>query len=118
MTTLDVVKKQAKILQDFLKNKSTDDAITYTSCLQAIAKINEYKDWNTMKPILPHINQNKMASTDDEYVLRSEFDELKQYVHSLAGEHDALSVKVIHHPQAGGLMVVNSPKGCHYQVHL
>lgn len=46
MTTLIEIKKQAHLLHDFLKkNNST---IKLSSCFQAMAKINGFKDWNTM----------------------------------------------------------------------
>lgn len=91
MTTLDVIKKQAKILQDFLNsNKPINDAISLSSCLQAIAKINGYKDWNTMKPSL--IEPNNNLSTDNDFIVQ--FEELKNFVYELAGQHDALEAKV------------------------
>jgi len=44
------VKEQAAILKDFLKQNNSE--ITLTSCLQAMAKINRFKDWNTMSAVL------------------------------------------------------------------
>jgi hypothetical protein len=46
MMTEHTIKKQAKILQEFLKQNNT--TITYSSCLQALAKMNGFKDWNTL----------------------------------------------------------------------
>lgn len=39
------IKNQAKILQDFLKQNNTP--ISHSACLQVIAKMQGYKDWNT-----------------------------------------------------------------------
>ena len=50
MLSVDSVKKQAQILKSFLNEKFGDVALS--SCLQAIAKINGYKDWNTMQAII------------------------------------------------------------------
>ncbi|HAU0095421.1 TPA: hypothetical protein JBE77_15060, partial [Legionella pneumophila] len=49
MTSLIEFKKQAKILRDFLGQKNHD--ITHSSCLEAIAIMNGFKNWNTMSGI-------------------------------------------------------------------
>lgn len=51
------VKKQATILKDFLKQNHLE--ITHSSCLQAIAKINGVKDWNTMSAMLQRYEADK-----------------------------------------------------------
>jgi len=50
MMSIVEVKEQATILKNFLKQNNLE--ITHTSCLQAIAKINGVKDWNTMSAML------------------------------------------------------------------
>ncbi len=60
--SIDVFKKQAHILKSFLNKKSPD--ISLSSCLQAIAIINGYKDWNTMNAIIIKNNSENDMSSD------------------------------------------------------
>ncbi len=48
-------KKQAQILKEFLNKK--DATITISTCYLAIAKMNGFKDWNTMSAWLKE-NEN------------------------------------------------------------
>lgn len=59
MPTLTDIKKQASILKEFLSQ--TSSAISHSSCLQALAKINGYKDWNTMSA---HLNNEPPVKTN------------------------------------------------------
>jgi hypothetical protein len=61
MITILELKRQATILEDFLKQKNS--AITHSSCLQALAKIHDFKDWNTMKSVLQKHEESQTAST-------------------------------------------------------
>lgn len=64
MNSLIEIKKQAKILKSFLSNQNQD--ISLSSCYQAIAKMNGYKDWNTMSAELEN-------QADPTAVKKSEF---------------------------------------------
>ena len=48
--TIALVKNQASILKDYLKQANS--AISHSSCLHAISKIHGYEDWNTMCAML------------------------------------------------------------------
>ncbi len=50
MISLIEVKRQAALLKDFLIQNNT--AISQSSCLQAVAKIHGFKDWNTLSAAL------------------------------------------------------------------
>jgi|GEM_PF-4300483 len=71
MISIVEVKEQATILKSFLKQNSIE--LTHSSCLQAIAKINGIKDWNTMSAILKkhEIDKPKVISSAA-HVLMSE----------------------------------------------
>lgn len=64
MVTITEAKIQAKRLEVFLKKENKN--ITRSSCLQAIAKIHSFKDWNTMSSLLSKekssSNKNEMCS--------------------------------------------------------
>lgn len=55
MFSLTEIKLQATILKEFLRESNTD--ISQSSCLQALAKIYRFKDWNTMSAILKKKSQ-------------------------------------------------------------
>ncbi len=90
MLSVDSVKKQAQILKSFLNEKFGDVALS--SCLQAIAKINGYKDWNTMQAI---IKNNSEADVSNDIAERLE--NLEFFVQELAKDVDKIQAKVDEH---------------------
>ena len=90
MLSIDSVKKQAQILRSFLDEKFGD--VSHSSCLQAIAKINGYKDWNTMQAI---IKNNSEADVSNDIAERLE--NLEFFVQELAKDVDKIQTKVDEH---------------------
>jgi len=90
MLSVDSVKKQAQILKSFLNEKFGD--VTLSSCLQAIAKINGYKDWNTMQAIIKNISEVDVSDDIAERLKNFEF-----FVQELAKDVDKIQTKVDEH---------------------
>lgn len=94
------VKKQANLLKAFLNEKHS--SISHSSCLQAIAKMNGYKDWNTMQSLLDHneeINEMPRDSNSKSYVhnVAARLHELESYVYELANQVDKIQSQVDEH---------------------
>ncbi|HHT7352493.1 TPA: glyoxalase superfamily protein, partial [Legionella pneumophila] len=90
MLSIDSVKKQAQVLKSFLDEKFGD--VSHSSCLQAIAKINGYKDWNTMQSIIK--NNSGVDMSDD---IAERLESLEFYVQELAKDVDKIQAKVDEH---------------------
>lgn len=100
MLSIESVKKQAHLLKTFLNEKHSD--ISHSSCLQAVAKINGYKDWNTMQSMLDHpkeINDMSYDNNPKSYVhdVADRLHELESYVYELANQVDKIQSKVDEH---------------------
>lgn len=100
MLSKESVKKQAHLLKTFLNEKHGD--ISHSSCLQAVAKINGYKDWNTMQSMLDHheeINNMSYDNNPKSYVhdVAVQLQELESYVYALANQVDNIQSKVEEH---------------------
>ncbi len=90
MLSIDSVKKQAQVLKSFLNEKFGD--VSHSSCLQAIAKINGYEDWNTMQSIIKNNSGIDMSNDIEERLENLEF-----YVKELAKDVDKIQTKVDEH---------------------
>ena len=90
MLSIDSVKKQAQILRSFLDEKFGD--VSHSSCLQAIAKINGYKDWNTMQAIIKNKSEADVSNDIAERLENLEF-----FVQELAKDVDKIQTKVDEH---------------------
>lgn len=100
MLSVQSVKKQAHILKTFLFEKNSN--ISHSSCLQAVAKINGYKDWNTMLALLTRNTENNEMSYDNNpksYVhdVAEQLQELESYVYELARQVDHVQTKLNEH---------------------
>lgn len=100
MLSIESVKKQANLLKIFLNEKHSN--ISHSSCLQAIAKINGYKDWNTMQSVLENheeINDMSCDSNSKSYVddVAARLHELESYVYELANQVDKIQSQVDEH---------------------
>ena len=93
MLSVDSVKKQAQILKSFFNEKFGD--VTLSSCLQAIAKINGYKDWNTMQAFIKNISEVDVSDDIDDIAERLK--NLEFFVQELAKDVDKIQTKVDEH---------------------
>jgi len=90
MLSVDSVKQQAKALKSFLDERFGE--ITHSSCLQAIAKMNGFKDWNTMQSIIKINGGNEM--NDD---IAKRLEDLEFFVQELAKDVDSNRAKLDEH---------------------
>lgn len=93
MLSIESVKKQAHTLKAFLNEKHKD--ISLASCLQAVAKINNFKDWNTMKAALDNNTENNSTSYVDDIAQQQQ--DLEFYVKELAKQVDNIQSKIEEH---------------------
>lgn len=93
MLSIESAKKQARLLKVFLNEKYSD--ISHSSCLQALAIINGYQDWNTMQAILKKNDEINDMSDVENIVQRLE--DLEFYVKELAQQVDNIQTKVDEH---------------------
>lgn len=83
MLSEDSVKNQAKVLKSFLSENFGD--VSHSSCLEAIAKINGFKGWNTMQSIIK-TNGGVDMSND----VAERLDYLEDRIMELTGEVEVL----------------------------
>jgi len=106
MLSTESIKKQAQVLKSFLNEKFGD--VSHSSCLQAIAKMNGYKDWNTMQSIIK--NSRGVDMSDD---IAERLENLEFYVQELAKDVDKIQIKVDEHEphilELQGIDPCNSP---------
>lgn len=98
MLSEDSVKNQAKVLKSFLSEKFGD--VSYSSCLEAIAKINGFKGWNTMQSIIKTNGGVGMSNDiverlnylEDRVIMLTEeiglLQDFTDEIHTKVGEHE------------------------------